>query len=576
MKNGDETDIDCGGSCSPCANGRACTADGDCAEGNTCDELVCNSCGDGVARRDAGEAHAEQCGEPGLAECPVDRICVACRCEVPPPATPAWLVDYGIKQLRFSWAPVAGATYYRVLEDADGASGYAQVGGDLTATSYNHDIALFRRAHALYQLAACNEGGCTPSAPFAVEANLSPAIGYFKASDPSSEDSLGYSVALSASGTTLVIGAPHEDGSATGVGGLVNDSAADAGAVYVFERGESGWQGPVYIKAWNTDASDYFGFAVALCDDGNTLAVGAPQERGSAVLVDGEDDDLAALAGAVYVYRRTGSAWEFDAYVKASNTGEYDRFGWSVALSGDCRTLAAGALYEAGSSTGVGGSDNDGAADSGAVYVYRLGEAGWGFDDYVKASNTGAGDRFGVAVALSADGATLAVGAMREDSNATGVGGTGSETASDSGAAYVYRRSGSLWSHEAYIKGSPAHSGDLFGNAVALSGDGNTLAVGARLEDSNAVGIDGDSEDTSATSAGAVFVFVRSGATWSRGAYVKASNTASGDNVGHAVALAGDGNTLATGATGEDSCASGIGGSQTSNTCPSAGAVYLY
>src|SRR6266852_1681409 len=195
-----------------------------------------------------------------------------------------------------------------------------------------------------------------------------------------------------------------------------------------------------------------------------------------------------------------------------------------------------------------------------------------GLQAYVKASNTGAADEFGFAVALSSDGNTLAVGAPGEAS-------AGIETdnsAPSEGAVYVYTRSGATWTQQAYIKASNAEAGDQFGTSVALSSNGNTLAVGATGEDSSATGIGGSQTDNTAASAGAVYVFARSGATWTQQAYVKASNTDAGDQYGFSVALSSDGNTLAVGAVSESSSATGIGGNQADNTAASAGAVYVF
>ena len=125
-----------------------------------------------------------------------------------------------------------------------------------------------------------------------------------------------------------------------------------------------------------------------------------------------------------------------------------------------------------------------------------------------------------------------------------------------------------------YFKAS--NTGGLFGHSVALSGDGNTLAVGTNLEDSNATGVNGNQADNSASDSGAVYVFTRSGSSWSQQAYVKASNTEANDNFGISVALSADGNTLAVGAYGEDSNATGINGNQADNSASSSGAVYVY
>jgi hypothetical protein len=96
------------------------------------------------------------------------------------------------------------------------------------------------------------------------------------------------------------------------------------------------------------------------------------------------------------------------------------------------------------------------------------------------------------------------------------------------------------------------------------------------LEASNATGVNGVETDNSASFSGAVYVFTRSGASWTQQAYVKASNTGADDQFGWSVALSADGNTLAVGAVGEDSNAMGVNGDQTNNSASYSGAVYLY
>ncbi|RZJ25020.1 MAG: hypothetical protein EOO54_07630 [Haliea sp.] len=275
---------------------------------------------------------------------------------------------------------------------------------------------------------------------------------------------------------------------------------------------------------------------------------------------------------------RAAGIWSRQAYVKASNTGTVDFFGWSVALSADGNTLAVGASGEASNATGVGGNQSDNsAADAGAVYVFTRTAATWSQRAYVKAGNTGGGDGFGIGLALSADGNTLAVGAFGEGSNATGVGGNQADnTVGDSGAVYVFTRSAGAWSQQAYIKASNTEADDRFGTSVALSSDGSTLAVGAYQEDSNATGVGGNQADNSVTNAGAVYVFTRTAGAWSQQAYVKASNTGAGDQFGRSVALSSDGNTLAVGAITEDSSATGVGGNQADNSAGASGAVYIY
>jgi hypothetical protein len=139
-------------------------------------------------------------------------------------------------------------------------------------------------------------------------------------------------------------------------------------------------------------------------------------------------------------------------------------------------------------------------------------------------------------------------------------------------------RSGTTWSQQAYVKASNPESGDDFGSSVALSADGNTLVVGARLEDSAAKGVGVNQADNSLSVNGAAYVFKRSGATWTQTAYVKIRNAGlviNSFNFADAVAVSGDGNTIAIGAQFEDGNATGINGTST-NTNVSSGAVYLY
>ena len=207
---------------------------------------------------------------------------------------------------------------------------------------------------------------------------------------------------------------------------------------------------------------------------------------------------------------------------------------------------------------------------------------------YIKASNPGVDDQFGgsgvllgVSVALSGDGTTLAAGARLEDSAATGINGDQQDnSARNAGAAYVFGRAqDGSWQEDAYLKASNAGPGDQFGFAVAISDDGDTVAVSANLEDSAATGVNGDQHDDSMENSGAVYIFRRGDGGWRQEAYVKASNTGEpedGDNFGYVLSLSADGNTLAVGATGEDGASVGVNGDDSDNSARGAGAVYVF
>ncbi len=498
--------------------------------------------------------------------------------DIPPaqgnlPATPTLSIASSIKQMHFSWKAVSDATYYKIYQNLDGASGFTQMGENITAMSHDHELAVHRQnwSAARYLLEACNAASCTASHEVNTLGAVLQAIGYFKASNTNTYDNFATAIALSSDGSTLAVGAPGESSGATGVNGdQGNSPSADrSGAVYIFTRRDNVWSQQAYIKASNTSAGDFFGRSIALSSDGHTLAVGAYLEDSPGTGINGNQGGIAdnnSNAGAAYVFTRSGSAWSQQAYVKASNTKANAYFGHAVSLNGDGNTLAVGAIGE-----------NTGGLGAGAVYVFTRNAGAWSQQTFVTASNAGANDAFGTSLALSSDGHTLAIGATGESSSATGINGDQSRTAPTySGAVYVFTSSANSWSQQAYVKASNTGPYNYFGSAVALSGDGNRLAVAANAEESVATGIDGNQADNSAGGAGAVYVFTRDVSAWSQQAYVKASNTAATHAFGSSLGFSSDGNTLAVGALGEASAAAGTSGNQTDNSSGYAGAVYVF
>ncbi|HEY0190816.1 MAG TPA: DUF4215 domain-containing protein [Kofleriaceae bacterium] len=282
-----------------------------------------------------------------------------------------------------------------------------------------------------------------------------------------------------------------------------------------------------YFKASNTNAGDSAGVAVALSADGMTLAVGADAERSAATGVNGnQNDNTKEAAGAVYVFARTGATWTQKAYIKASNTDAKDHFGAALSLSADGTTLAVGAVGEDGGST-TDQADNT-TSGAGAVYVFGASNGAWSQQAYLKATAPAANDQFGASLSLSGDGKSLAVGAL---------GGKGS--------AYVFTRTGNAWAAQATVTASNGDDDDNFGQSVALSTDGTTLAVGANHE---ASGSATDPTDNSAAGEGAAYVFVRAGDTWTQQGYLKAADGKATDDFGFSVSVSGDGSTVAVGA----------------------------
>lgn len=500
----------------------------------------------------------------------------------PANAATATLSYNAIKGFTFTWTDVSDATYYRLQENPDGVSGFTQVGEDVSAGTQTLSISvpLFRRLNAQYILQSCNAIGCVDSTQMTVDQQINNSIGYIKSSNTATNDIFAEKIALSADGNTLAVAATLEDSSATGIDGdQLDNTTINSGAVYVFIRNGIAWSQQAYIKASNANGNDLFGQALSLSADGNTLAVGAPFEDSNATGINGNQNvNFTSDSGAAYVFTRNGSTWSQEAYVKASNTEAYDRFGIAVSLSSDGNTLAVGASFEHGGTTGVGGDQMDNTAeDSGAAYVFVRTGSSWSQQAYIKASNSEAFDRFAEHLSVSGDGNTLAVSSYLEDSSSTGINsGESANDAVDAGAVYIFTRTGSAWNQQAYIKASNAEAGDYFGLDVSLSDDGNTLAVGAPREDSNATGIDGDASNNTAGYSGAVYLFSRDSSTWSQQAYIKASNTGSDDRFGESVSLSADSQSLAVGAYREDSSAVGINADQMASDITDTGAAYVF
>jgi hypothetical protein len=315
----------------------------------------------------------------------------------------------------------------------------------------------------------------------------------------------------------------------------------------------------LFAKATNPGVDDHFGTATlfdltghelpgAIAVDGDTLVVGAANEDSNGT---SESDDSAEDSGAVYVFRRSGDTWVQEGYLKPAVVGAGDVFGNAVAVSGD--TIVVGAPYEDSADDGINGdASDDAAANAGAAYVFRRTSAGWEEEAYLKASNSDAGDQFGGAVAIS--GNTIVVGAAKE---------------AGTGAAYVYVRSGSVWTQQAYLRASLPKDNQNFGRAVDVHDD--TIVVGAPEDDSCYTGVNNNEADTGCTGAGAVYAYFRAGTTWTKKAYIKAFNTGNFDSFGRSVAVHGD--FLVVGAPEEDSSNAST---PSDNSASNRGGVYVF
>lgn len=476
--------------------------------------------------------------------------------DAPREAAPLGLEVMQTKVFRFTWEARSGASHYRLRENVDGLSGFAQVGGDFpqNTTAFDYVVPLHERINAQYILQTCFSSECIDSETVFVPANLVAGVGYFKASNAEAFDHFGTSVALSRDGMTLAVGAPAEDSDSSAIeGDQHNNDKVASGAVYVFARQGEQWFQQAYLKAANSGAQDQFGTAVALNSDGTTLVVGAPGEDSSSTGVgdDGLNNDLDS-AGAVYVFERTGTTWQQQDYIKASNTGYRDLFGQALDISGDGDLLLVGAPGEGSLAAGTNAEQgNNEGPYAGAAYLFARSNGSWSQTAYLKASNPDVDDFFARSVSLSLDGKTAAIGAFNESSDGVGINSPGNNNLVEhSGAVYVFDDSSGAWAQRAFIKADNPGKGDQFGIVLDISAEGDTLVVGAPGENSNSSGVNAIQSDLGEAS-GALYIFKKSDALWAQDAFVKNRQTD-----GSLVRFAG----LAINAAGDRLIARGRGG----------------
>jgi hypothetical protein len=509
------------------------------------------------------------------------------------------MVVAGLLASLLAQAPVVRQTAYLKASNADAADHFGNGGtllGDSVSISGDGNTIAVGAPHEASNAAGIN-GNQTDDSSYNAGAvyvyirngNNWTQQAYIKPAHTQMSAEFGHVTALSADGNTLAVSAFFESSATKGINGDPKDaSIPQAGAVYVFTRANGRWTQQAYIKASNTGEAgegdnfgdgDQFGFSLAISDDGNTIAVGANAEDSNATGINGNQaDNSMQSAGAVYVFTRNGTAWTQQAYIKASNTAGNMQFGYGVTLSADGSTLAVGGFDEAGASREINGPQARGRTGSGAVYILTRAGTTWTQQAYIKPNNVDQNDSFGAAVALSDDGNTLLAGSLDEDCMATGVNPTVNCTEdvkadTSTGAAYVFIRSGTTWTQQAFVKPSNTGANDWFGSRLAISGDGNTVVASAQLEDSNARGINGNQADNSAIEAGAAYVFRRTGTTWTQLAYVKGGNTEAFDEFASSVALSRDGQTMVAGARAEDGSAKG---GPNDNSADEAGAAYVF
>ncbi len=294
-------------------------------------------------------------------------------------------------------------------------------------------------------------------------------------SDGEAEEQFGQNVALD--GDTALVGAFYDD-----------DNGLHSGSAYVFTRTGTTWTEQQKLLPADGVVDMQFGISVDL--DDNTVLIGANR-----------DDDNGNRSGSAYVYTRSGTTWTQQAKLIASDGAEEERFGIDVALEGDTAM--------------IGSETPDNGDYSGSVYVFTRIGTNWTEQQKLLASDGAAVDWFGFCIAL--DGDTALFAASQDDDKGT-----------NSGSAYIFTRTGTIWTEQQKLNASDGAAGDRFSDfAIAL--DGDTAMIGAY------------SDDDMGSASGSVYVFTRTDTTWTEQQKLLASDGAQGDSLSwYALSLSGD------------------------------------
>lgn len=287
------------------------------------------------------------------------------------------------------------------------------------------------------------------------------------ANDAADSDLFGVSVAIS--GDTAIVGAHGDD-----------DSGQHSGSAYVFVRDGTVWTQQIKLTAEDGAASDDFGISVAI--SGDTAVVGA---NGT--------DDSGSDSGSAYIFVRSVTAWTLQTELIANDGAAYDKFGTSVAISGD--TVVVGAF-----------GDDDGGENTGSAYIFVRSGTSWTQQDKLTASDGAAYDTFGSSVAISGD--TVIAGAGGDD-----------DSGESSGSAYIFIRNANSWSEQDKLTANDTIAGDNFGISVSISGD--IALVGAHQHNGS----------------GSAYAFIRSGSVWTQNDKIVTDDGEESDNFGKSVSI---------------------------------------
>ena len=293
------------------------------------------------------------------------------------------------------------------------------------------------------------------------------------ASDGATGDRFGMFVSIS--GNYAIVGSPCDD-----------DNGDQSGSAYIFRRDGGNWIEEDKVTVSDGAAGDFFG-TVSISEE-------------YAIVGSSGDDDNGNESGSAYIIRRDGGNWIEEQKIIASDGGAGDYFGSAVSIEGEY--VIVGAYL-----------DDNGGIDRGSAYIFRRDAGTWIEEKKITANDGADNDNFGFSVSLS--GVYVIIGAFQDDDNGD-----------NAGSAYIYRRSGTIWSEQQKLIASDAADNDLFGLAVAISGDYSI--IGAPFNSDFGMG------------SGSSYIFRRNETAWTEQHKITASDGAEDDRFGDAVALSGE------------------------------------
>jgi len=283
-------------------------------------------------------------------------------------------------------------------------------------------------------------------------------------------------------------------------------SGSESGAAYIVKKNGASWANEATLKASDPQASAQFGRGVALNEDGTYAAVGAWAHDTNA-------GASGAAHGKVYIFTRSGSTWsQQTSFVSQNDTAEF-RFGWRVRLDATATRVFISSRYD---------SSNSGGYAEGAVYVYKRTGSSWAYEARLNASDGAAWHTFGYDIATNSAGDYLVA--------------TAPSLSSSAGAVYVFTRSGTTWTQQVKLtEPGGATSNNRFGASIDINNDASYMVIGA------------DQAPYSGNNYGKIYVYTRSGTSWTNQAgFQPSSGATGGDYNGYHVRINDSGTHVAT------------------------------